>query len=65
MCERSVLRLAGERAERKVAHWQAVAVAACEQCGRNRVPPIAPVRTLADWLARAGRRPRGRRAAAC
>ena len=38
MCERSVLRLAGERAERKRAHWQGVAVAACEQSGRTRVP---------------------------
>jgi 16S rRNA (uracil1498-N3)-methyltransferase len=50
VCERSVLRLAGERAERKVAHWQGVAVAACEQSGRTRVPAIAPVRTLTDWL---------------
>ena len=33
MCQRSVLRLSGERAQKKVAHWQAVAVAACEQCG--------------------------------
>ena len=38
MTERSVLRLSGERAEKKVAHWQSVAVAACEQCGGNRVP---------------------------
>jgi 16S rRNA (uracil1498-N3)-methyltransferase len=45
-----VLRLSGERADKKVAHWQAVAVASCEQCGRNRVPPIWPVRSLADWL---------------
>ncbi len=52
LAERSVLRLAGERAEKKSAHWQAVAVAACEQCGRNRVPPVhAPV-TLAQALSR-------------
>jgi len=51
VCERSVLRLAGERAEKKRAHWQAVAVAACEQCGRTRLPEVAPVRALADWLA--------------
>ncbi|MEW6695356.1 Ribosomal RNA small subunit methyltransferase E [Tepidimonas thermarum] len=51
MTERSVLRLSGERADKKVAHWQAVAVAACEQCGGNRVPPVRPVRTLTDWLA--------------
>ena len=49
--ERSVLRLAGERAQKKVAHWQAVAVAACEQSGRTRVPGIAPVRGLGEWLA--------------
>lgn len=51
VCERSVLRLAGERAEKKVQHWQAVAVSACEQSGRTRVPVIAPVRSLDDWLA--------------
>jgi len=49
--ERSVLRMSGERAERKRAHWQAVAVAACEQCGRNRVPDIGAVQTLAQWFA--------------
>ena len=49
MTERSVLRLSGERAEKKVAHWQSVAVAACEQCGGNRVPVIHPVLTLAAW----------------
>jgi len=51
ICERSVLRLAGERADRKVAHWQAVAVAACEQSGRTAVPAIEPVRGLGEWLA--------------
>jgi 16S rRNA (uracil1498-N3)-methyltransferase len=50
MTERSVLRLKDERAEKKVAHWQAVAVSACEQCGGNRVPRIYPVRTLDAWL---------------
>jgi len=50
LTERSVLRLAGERGERKREHWQAVAEAACEQCGRARVPAIEPVRTLAEWL---------------
>ena len=50
MCERSVLRLSGERAQKKVAHWHAVAVAACEQSGRTRVPIIAPIATLAEWL---------------
>jgi 16S rRNA (uracil1498-N3)-methyltransferase len=50
MTERSVLRLSGERADKKVAHWQSVAVAACEQCGGNQVPLIHPVKTLAQWL---------------
>jgi 16S rRNA (uracil1498-N3)-methyltransferase len=51
VCERSVLRLSGERAEKKREHWQAVAVSAAEQSGRTRVPVIAPVLTLAAWLA--------------
>jgi len=55
VCERSVLRLSGERAERKREHWQAVAVAAAEQSGRTRVPVIAPVRSLTQAVALAGR----------
>ena len=51
MTERSVLRLSGERADKKRDHWQAVAVAACEQCGRNQVPKIHAVQTLNVWLA--------------
>lgn len=50
VCERSVLRLAGERADKKVAHWQSVATAASEQCGRTRVPTVQPVRALPAWL---------------
>jgi 16S rRNA (uracil1498-N3)-methyltransferase len=49
-CERSVLRLSGERAQRKREHWQAVAVAASEQCGRAWVPQVADVQPLAGWL---------------
>lgn len=49
-CARSVLRLAGDRAERRQAHWQAVAVAAAEQSGRTKVPRVEPVRSLAGWL---------------
>ena len=49
--ERSVLRLDGERAARRVAHWQAVAVGASEQSGRTRVPVVAPVCSLGNWLA--------------
>jgi 16S rRNA (uracil1498-N3)-methyltransferase len=43
-----VLRLSGERAEKKRAHWEAIAIAACEQCGRNRVPVIHPVRSFSS-----------------
>ena len=46
---RSVGRLAGERAELKRAHWRRVAIAACEQCGRNRVPEVLPVLALAQF----------------
>jgi 16S rRNA (uracil1498-N3)-methyltransferase len=52
VCERSVLRLDGERAERKREHWHGVAVAASEQCGRTRLPLIHPVLALPAWLAR-------------
>lgn len=51
LTSRSVLRLDGERAEKKRTHWQGIAVSACEQCGGNRVPTIHPVLTLAHWLA--------------
>ncbi|MEO5660007.1 MAG: 16S rRNA (uracil(1498)-N(3))-methyltransferase, partial [Polaromonas sp.] len=50
MSERSVLRLKADRADKKLAHWRGIASAACEQCGRNRVPLIHDVATLADWL---------------
>jgi 16S rRNA (uracil1498-N3)-methyltransferase len=50
MSERSVLRLSGERAEKKTAHWHAAAIAACEQCGRNRIPMIHPALTYQKWL---------------
>jgi 16S rRNA (uracil1498-N3)-methyltransferase len=51
--ERSVLKLAGERAQKKTAHWQAIAIAACEQCGRNRVPAVHEVMSLDEWLPQA------------
>ncbi len=50
MTERSVLRLSGERAERKREHWQAVAQASAEQCGRTRVPAIATPTSLSHAL---------------
>lgn len=51
--ERSVVRLDTERAGRRVAHWQGIAIASCEQCGRNRLPTVLPVISLAAWLASA------------
>ena len=47
---RSVLKPSGERADKKRAHWQGIAVAACEQSGRNRVPVIHEVIELTRWL---------------
>lgn len=47
---RSVVKLAGERSERRVAHWQGVVASACEQCGRNHLPPVAQPLALANWL---------------
>jgi 16S rRNA (uracil1498-N3)-methyltransferase len=47
---RSVIRLSGERMERRVAHWRSVAVAACEQSGRNRVPEVASLVDLPQFL---------------
>lgn len=50
--ERSTVRLDAERAAKRVEHWRRVAIGACEQCGRNRVPDIEPVQELDAWLAR-------------
>lgn len=49
--ERSVLRLSGERADKKRAHWQGVAIAAAEQSGRTVPLRVEPVQPLAAWLA--------------
>jgi 16S rRNA (uracil1498-N3)-methyltransferase len=49
LAARSPGRLGGERAELKRAHWRRVAIAACEQCGRNRVPEVLPVLPLAQY----------------
>ena len=48
---RSVVRLSADRARKRLAHWQAVAIAACEQCGRNRVPRVLPLMRLDAFLA--------------
>jgi 16S rRNA (uracil1498-N3)-methyltransferase len=48
--ERVEVRLHGEREEKKLAHWRAVAISACEQCARNRIPVINDVRPLFNWI---------------
>ena len=48
--ERSLVRLDAERTAKRVAHWQQVVVAACEQSGRNVVPPVAAPLPFTDWL---------------
>ena len=51
VCDRSVVRLSGERAARREAHWRRVAVAACEQSGRNRIPEVRPTLGFQSWIA--------------
>ena len=48
--ERTEVRLSGERAGKKLRHWQQIATSACEQCGRNRLPNIQPAQDLAQWI---------------
>lgn len=49
--ERSVVKLSGERAEKRVQRWQEIAISACEQCGRNTVPTVAPLQSLQQAFA--------------
>lgn len=53
VCDRSVVRLSGDRAARRESHWQRVMVAACEQCGRNLVPALHATLAFRDWAAQA------------
>lgn len=48
--ERCEMRLKYDRDQKKIDHWQQVAIAACEQCGLNRVPKILAPLTLEEWL---------------
>ncbi|MBP6850175.1 MAG: 16S rRNA (uracil(1498)-N(3))-methyltransferase [Rhodoferax sp.] len=57
MTERTIVRLDGERARKRADHWHSIAVAACEQCGRNQVPRVPEVAPLRQWLAQQGRQP--------
>lgn len=51
--ERTEVRLRGEREQKKLQHWRQVAISACEQCGRNRIPDIQPPLALEAWLEQA------------
>ncbi|KEQ18348.1 16S rRNA (uracil(1498)-N(3))-methyltransferase [Endozoicomonas numazuensis] len=48
--ERCEVKLNAERQEKRIRHWQQVAISACEQCGLNRVPVIHPPENVADWM---------------
>ena len=54
VCERTVVKLDATRAERRLAHWRAIAVHAAQQSGRTRVPEVSGVEDLGAWLARDG-----------
>lgn len=47
---RSEVRLKGDRLEKKLRHWQQIAISACEQCGRNRIPQVLPPQDLESWV---------------
>jgi 16S rRNA (uracil1498-N3)-methyltransferase len=51
LSERTEVKLKGERAEKKIQHWRQVAISACEQCGRNRLPGIHPLQRIDAWSA--------------
>jgi RNA methyltransferase, RsmE family len=48
--ERSVVKLSGERTQKRREHWQNVVISACEQCGRATIPEVLPSLSLLDWL---------------
>ena len=52
--ERCDVKLKGDREDKRLRHWQSVAISAAEQCGRARVPEILPVMTLAEWFENSG-----------
>jgi 16S rRNA (uracil1498-N3)-methyltransferase len=52
VCARSVVRLEATRAQRRLDHWRQIVIASCEQCGRTRLPVVAPLAELDGWLRR-------------
>ena len=51
LTQRTEVKLKSDRAEKKTQHWQQIAIAACEQCGRNTIPKIEPLQSLTSWVA--------------
>jgi 16S rRNA (uracil1498-N3)-methyltransferase len=49
LTEKTVVRLDAARAAAKAQHWRRIVIAACEQCGRNRLPDVLPVTPLTDY----------------
>ena len=52
--KKGVVRLEGTRASARVEHWRKIAIAACEQCGRNRIPQVLPLLAFRDYKPQAG-----------
>ncbi len=48
--ERSIVRLQGERAQKRIERWQEIVISACEQCGRSTIPKVLPILTLTEYL---------------
>lgn len=51
LSERCGVKLDIERLEKKLQQWKKIAISACEQCGRNRIPEVRPVMSLETWCA--------------
>lgn len=49
LTSKSIVRLSKERGEARLGHWQRIVIAACEQCGRNRIPEVFPAASLAEY----------------
>jgi 16S rRNA (uracil1498-N3)-methyltransferase len=46
--ERSVVKVDASKSARKLGHWRSIAISACEQCGRNRLPEVSEAIALGD-----------------
>ncbi len=56
-CERSEVRLTGDRLQKRMAHWQGVIISACEQSGLNKLPILNAATKMTDWLQQPGIHP--------